>query len=142
MHKRFATKKNFRRAFKKEVPMPKIPRQFLDAPLIAQVLASTINEFNFEEQTIIYLYCTVGLPIKEVVHMTELSESYVASTLVLFKERLSFKLNVFETTIEGAAPDKVSVRELFELRSVKEMQEREFIKHHIKWKAETDYIAL
>jgi len=115
--------------------MPKIPKRFLNDPLISTILASTIQEFNFEEQTVIYLYCSVNLSVEEIKDATELPILYITSTLILFAERLCFKLGVFEEAIYDTN-NRVSVNELFELRYVKEMQEHEFDKRHTKWIAE------
>lgn len=124
-----------------EIVIPKIPSQFLNNPLISQVLASTLQEFNFEEQAAIFLYCVIDLPIKEISEKIELSILYVTSTLVLFSEKLSFKLGVFEGAVSNVG-SKVSIKELFQLEIVKELQVYEFDKCQIKWKAATRSMML
>lgn len=121
---------------RKEIVMPKIPMQLFSNSSVAMVLCSTINEFNFEEQTAIYLYCADNFPVNKIVAMTELPTLYVASTLRMFAERLSFKLSVFERTIAADNCEKVPIKQLFELENVKIMREYEYFNKHIKWMAE------
>jgi len=108
-------KKHFRRALKKGIVMPLIPVELLNNKSIARTLYSTINEFSFNEQTVIYLYCALSLPIKEIGNRTAMPGTYVKETLLLFSESLSFKLYVFEVGIDTKNYAKVSIRELFEL---------------------------
>ena len=65
-------------------------------PKIAQVLFSTIDEFNFEEQAIIFLCCHVKLAIEGIVNLTKMPTLYTISTLLIFSEKLAFKLGIFE----------------------------------------------
>ena len=101
-----------------DVAMPLIPKQFLDDLPIAKILASTINEYEMEEQAAIYLYCTIDLPIKDIAIMTALDELPVRDTLLRFSKNLSFKLETFKKIkkIKRASQrDKVSIRELFQV---------------------------
>jgi len=92
----------------------KIPKTFINHPLISQVLRLTVHEFNAEEQAIIYLYCLIKLPVNEIAELTELSSSHVASILELYFEKLAFKLNVFKKAVHYDTTELVSVGEMFE----------------------------
>jgi len=99
----------------KNVDMPKIPKEFVENSPIIQVLQETINEFNCEEKSIIYLYCFISLSVNEIATLSELSTSYVVSTLVLYSEKLAFKLDVFKKAVPYDDIDLVPIQELFEL---------------------------
>jgi len=126
----------------KDILIPKIPRVFIENAPICQVLYTTIEEFNFEEKTVIYQYCFVKLSVDEIAELTELSNLYVISTLTLFSERLAFKLGVFKNAITYSTNDMVSVQEMFELEPVKEMLEEEFSKCYMKWQVENHYFVM
>jgi len=93
----------------------KIPRAFITDTQINQVLRLTIEEFNYEEKIIIYLHCLAELDISKIADLTEISRWYVKSTLVLYYERLSFKLNVFKKAVPYDITDLVSIQEMFEI---------------------------
>jgi len=124
---------------KKDISIPKIPRAFIENAPICQVLCTTIEEFNFEEKTVIYQYCFVKLKVSEIAKLTELSPLHIVSTLTLFSERLAFKLGVFKKAVFYDVDDLVSMQEMFELEPVKEMLEEEFNKYYIKWQLENCY---
>ena len=104
-------KKDFCKVLQGEIAEPQISRRFLENKLIMQVLCSTIEDFNFEEKATIYLYCIIDMPVEEITKMTSLSEIHVLSTLIMYFERLTFKLKVFEKAL-GESSDKISVGEL------------------------------
>jgi len=99
----------------KQITIQKIPRAFITDAKINQVLYLTIEDFNYEEKIIIYLYYFAELDISEIADMTEIPKWYVTSTLVLYYERLSFKLNVFKKAVLYDVTDLVSIREMFEI---------------------------
>jgi len=96
----------------RQIKMPKIPRAFIDHAKISQVLYFTINEFNYEERVIIYLYCLVGFPISKIASLTELSSLYIVSALTLFSEKLVFKLTIFKKAVKYDADDLISIGEM------------------------------
>jgi len=98
----------------KQITIQKIPRAFIADAQINQVLSLTVDEFNYEEKIIIYLYCFAELDISEIADLTEVPRWYVMSTLVLYYERLSFKLNVFKKAVPYDVTDLVSIQEMFE----------------------------
>jgi len=95
--------------------MPKIPKDFIKRPSIAQVLQQTINEFNYEEKKAIYLYCFINLPLAEIAEQTELSVPHVECALTLYSEKLAFKLGVFKKAVPYNADDLLSIEEMLEL---------------------------
>lgn len=101
----------------KHITMPKIPKAFIDNYPVSQILYLTINEFNSEEQAVIYLYCMIKLPISEITDLTELSHLHIISTLLLYSEKLAFKLGIFEKAVPHNINEFVSVGEMFELES-------------------------
>jgi len=129
--------RNAYKTFADEIVLPLIPKCFLDDPSIAQILASTINEFEFEEKVAIYLFCTTNLSINEIATITELFEFSTKKALLRFVESLSVKLSIFEDDEKSSSSDKAFVRELFALENVKNMLEREYHKQHTKWNLET-----
>jgi len=98
-----------------QITIQKIPRAFIADAQINQVLSLTVDEFNYEEKIIIYLYCLAELDIGEISSLAEVPRWYVMSTLVLYYERLSFKLNVFKKAVSYDVTDLVSIREMFEM---------------------------
>jgi len=108
LHRRTRIKKS------RIITMPKIPKTFIENPTIRQALYLTINDFNFEEQAVIYLYCFIELSIREIVILTELSTLHVVGSLILYSERLGFKVNVFKTAAKCNILDLVPVIEMFE----------------------------
>ena len=110
-----------------KVDIPKIPREYINNAKISQTIHAIINEFNFEEKTVIYLHCVADLSIKEIAKLTELSIRYVTSTLILYSERLMFLLSVFKEAVYFDPSDIISMREVFEL-------EDEFDEHYSEWK--------
>jgi len=99
-----------------QIAIQKIPRVFITNTRINQVLRLTIDEFSYEEKIIIYLYYLVELDINEIVSLTEIPRLYVISTLVLYYERLSFKLNVFKKSVSYDMTDLVPIQEMFEIK--------------------------
>jgi len=104
----------------KKVAMPTIPRPLMNHNCIRQVLYLTIDDFNYEEKRIIYLYCIVELSIGNIVKLTKLSALYVIGTLLLYSERLAFKLGVFNKTISYDVTDLATIKEMFELENEEE----------------------
>jgi len=100
------------------INMPQIPKAFMENSLISQVLRLTINEFNYEEKMIIFLYCFVKLPINEIAALTKLTPFRVVSTLVLYSERLEFKLDVFKKAVPYDTTNLISVGEMFDLENM------------------------
>ena len=92
-----------------------IPRAFTESPKILQVLETTLYQFNYEEQSAIYLYHVSKTPIKEIAELTKLKQGHVKCTLALYLNRLELKLNVFEQAVSYNPSDTVSVGELLEL---------------------------
>lgn len=103
-----------------DIKMPKIPTAFVKNSPIDQVLCLTIDEFNFEEQSVIYLYCFINLSVSEITALTKLSTLHVVSILSLYSERLASKLRVFKKAVPYDTADTVSVKEMFELEIVRE----------------------
>jgi len=97
-----------------QVAIPQIPRAFIKNDRINQVLHLTVNEFNYEEKTVIHLYCLVNLSIEEIAALTKLSPTYVKSTLVLYSEKLAFKLEVFKKAVAHDATDLVPIAEVLD----------------------------
>jgi len=124
------------------ISMPKIPRAFISNPHVCRVLYSTIEEFNFEEKTVIYLYCFAKLTVDEIADLTELSALYIVSTLTLYSERMSFKLGVFERAVHHSTDDLISMQEVFEMEAVKEIMELEFNKYYFKWQQKNSYAVI
>ena len=92
--------------------MPKVPRVFVEYPKIKHELCHTIEEFNFEEKEAIYLYSILNLPISEIAEITALSRTHVMGVLILYSERLRFKLGVFKKAISYNANDLLPVSEV------------------------------
>ena len=88
--------KKIRLVKKKSVNMPKIPREFSENPMIREVLYSTVNEFHFDEQSIIYLYCFIGLSIGEIASLSDMEASYIHIVLSHFASKLDQKINIFK----------------------------------------------
>jgi len=99
----------------KQITIEKIPRAFITDTQINQVLLLTIEEFNYEEKIIIYLYCFAELDINKIADLVEVSRWYVKSTLVLYYERLSFKINIFKKAVPYDVTDLVTIQEMFEI---------------------------
>jgi len=97
-----------------KVSAPKIPRAFVENFRIGQVLYLTINEFSFEDQAVIFLYCFVNLPISEAAKLTGLPASYIVGVLALYYEKLKLKLGIFKQAVPYDVTDLVSVKEMFE----------------------------
>lgn len=104
----------------KKVSTLKIPRSFISHSKISSVLLLTINEFNYEEQSVIYLYYLVKLPISEIATFTELTVMHVISTLVLYSEKLAARLSIFKKVLSYDENDMVSIKEMFELEGALE----------------------
>jgi len=104
-----------RKCLLQQIAIQKIPRAFIADTQINQVLCLTIEEFNYEEKIIIYLYCLAELDINKIADLTEMPRWYVMSTLLLYYERLSFKLNVFKKAVPYDVTDFVSIQEMFEI---------------------------
>ncbi|MCL1788540.1 MAG: hypothetical protein FWG38_11185 [Defluviitaleaceae bacterium] len=96
------------------VAMPTIPKAFIDNDRIRQVLCYTASEFNYEEKRAIFLYCVVKLSIDEIATHVELPIPHVVSALVLYAQRLNFKLDVFKKAVPYDKAKQLSVMDLFE----------------------------
>jgi len=99
-----------------------IPRAFIENESIGQVLRLTIDEFNFEERTVIYLYYFAHLPIDKITDITKLSAPYVVSTLVMYCEKLVLKMDIFKKGVPYDASDCISIGEMLELECWEEIQ--------------------
>jgi len=99
----------------KQIKIPKIPKAFIDNSQISQTLCLTINEFSFEEQTVIYLYYLVKLSVEEIANLTELSTLHIESTLVLYSKKLTFKLGVYKKAVPYNDTDLLTIGEMLEL---------------------------
>jgi len=106
------------------ISIPKIPTVFIRNTLIAQVISSTIDEFNFEEQDVIFAYCCENMPVKEAASLAGVSMRYAIATLVMFSEKLSFKIRVFEKTGKYDTTDTQDVKKLLERERKKKGRER------------------
>jgi len=96
-----------------------IPRAFLNNSKISQTLCLTINEFSFEEQTVIYLYYLVKLPVGKIAGLTELSTLHIESVLILYSKKLAFKLGVYKKAVPYDSNDLLTIGEMLEFeRSV------------------------
>jgi len=93
--------------------MPKIPKVFIEHPRVKYELRDTIEAFNVEEQEAICLYCLLDMPISEITEATELSQTHVVSVLILYSERLKFKLGVFKKAMPYNASDLLSISEMY-----------------------------
>ena len=97
------------------VVIPKIPKTFLENDLIRQVLYHTIAEFNFEEQMAIFLYCFVKMPMDEISDLEGMPLNYVASVLVLYAQRLNFKVETFKKAVFYDVNCQIDIKEMFEI---------------------------
>lgn len=104
---------------KEEIKMPEVPMAFVHHSKVRRVLYHTVERFDFEEQMAIYLYCILGLPIREIAPLIELPQSHIVSVLTLYSERLEFKLDVFKKAVPYSADELASIDEVLvlELRS-------------------------
>lgn len=100
------------------VKMPKVPNAFLKSYLVNKALCLVIDGFTAEEQTVIYLYCVGKQPISEIVNLTELTFPHVISILMLYSEKLAFKIDIFKKALSYDANELVSVGEMLELESM------------------------
>ena len=105
----------------KDATMLGIPTAFIGNPRIYWVLYLTINEFNCNEQRIIYLHHLVMLPISEITSLTKLSMPNVESILVTYSQKLAFKLGVFKKAVPYDAENQISINEMFELEFGKKL---------------------
>ena len=94
--------------------MALIPKQFTTHPKISLVLHYTVEEFNFEEQAIIYLYYLANTPIEEIAHNTALSSLYVTSTITLYAQRLDQKVQLFKRAVAYNPQDLITTAEMFQ----------------------------
>jgi len=67
--------------------------------MLYTALHQTLNEFNFDEQTVIYLYRILKLPIGEIAELTELSCRRIAGLLALYSEKLAVRLDALNLSI-------------------------------------------
>jgi len=100
---------------KNQIEMPNVPKAFIHHPKVRQVLCHTIEEFNFEEQMAIYLYGVLDLPINEIAISTELSQDRIICVLMLYAERLAYKVDVFKKAVPYNSDEIASVCEVFVL---------------------------
>jgi len=124
-----------------KIEIPQISESLLNNSLISQLLFMTINEFTFEEKTVIYLYCFVELPISEIANLTELDTSYIEGILTIYSERLAFKLGILKKAAFYDTSHQVPIKELFEMETAKEMLETEYSSYYSKWQEENGHIA-
>ena len=104
---------------KTNVQMPRIPQILSDNYLIREVLYSTVNEFHFDEQSIIYLYCFIGMSTSEIVSLEEVDPIYVDIVLSHFSKKLKHKVDLFERALSyhkiDDVEDSISTKDLFEI---------------------------
>ena len=93
---------------------PKIPKEFLANVKIGAVLRHTITEFNYEEKQAICYYHLVTQSISEVAVFTGLPVSHVIGTLLVYAERLTYKLDVFKTAVQYDEFGVVDVKDMLE----------------------------
>lgn len=103
------------------IRMPKIPEPFLDNARIASALYFTIEEFDFQEKALIFLYCYIGMTIYEVAALTKLAVSYVESILTVYAFRLKQRVDVFRKAAHCHKAKQVSVYEMFEREAMEFM---------------------
>lgn len=107
--------KNYKYGCKIPIDMPKIPRALIGHARIKEVLCLTEKEFNVEEQLVIFLYCVVKLPIREISDMVGLSSMHVSGTLLLFSEKLRHKINIFKMALSYDEADITDIEEILEI---------------------------
>ena len=94
------------------VEMPDIPSAFIKRDKIKLVLCHTTEEFGYEEQQALYLYCFLKTPISEIAEKVDLSQNHIKSVLALYSERLTSKLNLFKKALPYDADDVLPVSEI------------------------------
>jgi len=92
--------------------MPGIPRAFITRGKIKLILCHTAEDFGYEEQQALYLYCFLKIPIDEIAGKIGLSQNHIASVLVLYSERLTTKLDFFKRAMPYDANDLLPVSEI------------------------------
>jgi len=98
--------------------IPCIPRAFIQNSRVGQVLFSTLNEFNFEERTILYLYLVLYRMVEEIVDLTGRDKNYISGTIILFSEKLIQKVEIFKKALTYNNRDQLSIEEFFQLKEV------------------------
>ena len=97
----------------RRIKMPKVPKIYIEHPKVKHELRDTIEFFSIEEQEAIYLYCFSDMPVCEIMKKTELSQTHVVGVLILYSERLKFKLRVFKKAMPYNASDLLPIGEMY-----------------------------
>ena len=97
--------------------MPLIPRAFLDRPKISQALQLTVQQFDRKDQSVIYLYCLVGLTVKEINTLTKRPITQIRSILLRYAKYLEFTLGVFKKAIPYDPTDTLDTGALLALEA-------------------------
>jgi hypothetical protein len=103
-----------------QMEMPKVPRAFIKRGKVKLILCHIAEDFGHEEQQALYFYCFLDVPIDEIAEKVGLSQSHVASVLVLYSERLTDKLNLFKRAILYDANDLLPVSEILLQYNIKD----------------------
>ena len=95
-----------------QLPTPLIPRAFVGHRKIMQVLCATVDEFSHEEQQALYYHHYIGLDLPAIARTVLLTENHVRSTLNLYAERLTAKLELFKKAMSYNENDTLHVRDI------------------------------
>ena len=97
-----------------------IPKAFIHEESSKLFLCSLIENFNFEEKQAIY-YCTIidNASIEEVAKKIDLTPDHVIGVLLIYSERLKYKLNFFKKIIPYDEDDTMSLEDMLFLETSK-----------------------
>ena len=101
-----------RRVCKKTAYVPLIPRTFFDNADVTFVLNDTINGFQHEEKEAIYFHCVLGVAVKEIATITQLTQQHVYNALSLYAERLETRLRFFKKFVPHNNDEVLSASEI------------------------------
>jgi len=99
----------YKKHLSKKIVIPDIPKSFLDHDRAKSVLCHTLNEFDDDEQAVIFYYCYLNLSIDEISELIDLSPAHVKSVLIIYAEKLTFKLDVFMKCLPYNSEDLLPV---------------------------------
>ncbi|MCL2425353.1 MAG: hypothetical protein FWD05_03340 [Oscillospiraceae bacterium] len=90
-----------------------IPKAFIQEESSKLFLCNLIENFNFEEKQAIY-YCTVvdNASIDEIAKKIELTPEHVIGVLLIYSERLKYKLNFFKKIMPYDENDTIPLEEM------------------------------